>query len=324
MQATEREKKVYGNLVEIVKRENDCTAYRISDETGEAVMTSHTVFQGIELIYNDVHMQTCQVDTQPPQNILEINHCREGRIECEFDGGEYLYLSKGDLSIQLKDSSSRTSCFPLGHYYGISVAIDLEQVPKCLSCILDDVTVDSSELSKKLCEPGKYTVMRSMPCFEHIFSELYTIPDSIKRGYMKIKVLELLLYLNGIDLEAERSERKYFSKYQVDKVKSIKAYLVENICRHITLEELSQKFDIPLTSMKSCFKGVYGTSVYSFVRHYRMQSAAMLLKQTDKTIIEISGMVGYENGSKFAGAFKKVMNVTPKEYRNKLSKRSRS
>lgn len=77
-------------------------------------------------------------------------------------------------------------------------------------------------------------------------------------------------------------------------------------------------FDISLTSMKTCFKGVYGTSVYSFVRHYKMQSAAKLLKQSDKTIIEIAGMVGYENGSKFAGAFKKVMSVTPKEYRNKI------
>lgn len=52
-------------------------------------------------------------------------------------------------------------------------------------------------------------VMRSKPSFEHIFSELYTIPDPMKRGYMKIKVLELLLYLNGIDLDSERSERKY-------------------------------------------------------------------------------------------------------------------
>ncbi|MBU3184539.1 helix-turn-helix transcriptional regulator [Clostridium estertheticum] len=318
LKATQREQKIYGSLVEIMKRENDCTAYRIIDKSGEVVMTSYTVFPGIELIYNDVHMQICQVDADPPKNILEINHCREGRIECEFDNGEYLYLSKGDLSIQLKDGSCHNSYFPLSHYHGISVAIDLDEAPKCLSCILDDVSVDPIELSKKICRTDKYMVMRSKPCFEHIFSELYTIPGHIKRGYFKIKVLELLLFLSGVNLDSERLAQKYFSKYQVDRVKSIKKYLVENICQRITLDELSQKFDIPLTSMKICFKGVYGTTIYSFIRNYKMQSAAMLLKQSDKNIIEIAGMVGYDNGSKFAGAFKKVMNVTPKEYRNKI------
>lgn len=318
MEATEREIKIYGSKVKIIKREKDCTAYSISDKSGAAVMTSYSVFPGIELIYNDVHMQSCQIDTTPPKNILEINHCSEGRIECEFNNGEYLYLSKGDLSIQLKDDSCNSSYFPLSHYHGISVAIDLEQAPKCLSCILEDVSVDPTELYNKLCGKHKYTIIRSNPCFEHIFSELYTIPDNIKRGYFKIKVLELLLFLSTLNLDAEKLERRYFSKNQVDIVKNIKGYLTRNISEHITLDELSKKFDIPLTSMKKCFQGVYGTSIYSFIRHYKIQSAALLLKQSDKNILEIAGMVGYDNGSKFAGAFKEIMKVSPKEYRNNV------
>ncbi len=42
--------------------------------------------------------------------------------------------------------------------------------------------------------------------------------------------------------------------------------------------------------------------------------------QSDKTILEIAGMVGYGNGSKFAGDFKEIMSVTPKEYRNIIVK----
>lgn len=317
MEATKREKEIYGNAVEIITRDNDCTIYRINDISGNALMTSYTVFPGIELIYNDVHMESCKIEVSPPKNIIEINHCREGRIECELGGGEYMYLSKGDLSIQIKDDSCHCSYFPLSHYHGISISIDLEKAPKCLSCILEDVAVNPEELLKKFCESNKYMVMRSKPCFEHIFSELYTIPDNIKRGYFKIKVLELILFLSEIDIETENSARKYFPKNQVDKVKNIKEYLMENICEHITLDELSQKFDISLTSMKNCFKGVYGSTIYSFIRHYKMQSAAVLLENSDKNIIEIAGMVGYDNGSKFAGAFKEVMNVSPKEYRNK-------
>lgn len=317
MEATKREKEIYGNGVEIITRDNDCTIYRINGISGNALMTSYTVFPGIELVYNDVHMESYKMDVNPPKNIIGISHCREGRIECEFQGGEYMYLSKGDLSIQRMDDSCNCSYFPLSHYHGISISIDLDKAPKCLSCILEDVEVNPEEILKKFCNFNNNMVMRSKPCFEHIFSELYTIPDNIKRGYFKIKVLELILFLSEIDIETENSAKKYFSKNQVDKVKNIKEYLMENICEHITLDELSRKFDISLTSMKNCFKGVYGSTIYSFIRQYKMQSAAVLLENSDKTIIEIAGMVGYDNGSKFAGAFKEVMNVSPKEYRNK-------
>ena len=46
-----------------------------------------------------------------------------------------------------------------------------------------------------------------------------------------------------------------------------------------------------------------------------MQKAASLLKNTDKSVLEIAGIVGYNNGSKFAGAFRRVMNKSPNEYR---------
>ena len=42
-----------------------------------------------------------------------------------------------------------------------------------------------------------------------------------------------------------------------------------------------------------------------------------MLKSTDFTILEIAGEYGYENGSKFAGAFKAVMGMSPNEYRIK-------
>ena len=46
-----------------------------------------------------------------------------------------------------------------------------------------------------------------------------------------------------------------------------------------------------------------------------MMSAAKILKDTNKNILEIAGDYGYENGSKFSAAFKKVMGVSPSEYR---------
>ncbi len=67
--------------------------------------------------------------------------------------------------------------------------------------------------------------------------------------------------------------------------------------------------------MKNCFKGIYGTSIYSYVRNLRIQKSAMLLRETNLKIAEIAGMVGYDNASKFSCAFKEILGVTPLEYR---------
>ena len=38
------------------------------------------------------------------------------------------------------------------------------------------------------------------PSIDHIFQELYAVPEQIKLPYFRIKVLELLLYLDALEL----------------------------------------------------------------------------------------------------------------------------
>lgn len=291
-----------------------CTIYKSSDNQDNCVLTCYPLFEGIELVYYDVHIQLCNIDLTGGREILQINHCQEGRIEFEYKNGEFLYLSKGDLSIQKRGDNIRHSYCPLNHYHGISVMIDLTKVPRCLSCVLDDVFVTPSELVKKFCSSKSYTVMRENKSIEHIFSELYSVPENIRKGYLKVKVLELLLFLSGLETE-DNEERRYFSKTQVTAAKEAKDYLINNLEEHVTIPVLAERLGISQTALKICFKGVYGDTIHTFIRNYKMQTAAAMLRNTNMSILEIAGSVGYNNGSKFAGAFKKVMNTTPNEYR---------
>ena len=74
--------------------------------------------------------------------------------------------------------------------------------------------------------------------------------------------------------------------------------------------------NITLTTMKKCFKAVYGTPIHSYVKDYRIHAAADLLRQTGLSIAEISEKVGYSNQSKFTESFKQRMGGTPLAYRN--------
>lgn len=307
----------YG-MIQTVEHCESFSIYRSQDSTGDCEVTVYPVFSGIELVYYDVHMQTCDINLAKGREMLIITHCQEGRIEFEYKNGEYLYLASGDLSIQKNTENIRHRYCPLSHYHGVSVAIDMNRVPRCFSCILDDVFVSPEELEMKFCYEKPYSIMRENISIEHIFSELYSVPENIRKGYHKVKVLELLLFLSGLEYKGESEERRYFSRSQVTAAKEAKKYLLAHLDEHITITELADMLGISPTSLKICFKGVYGDTINGYITNCKMQKAASLLKNTDKSVLEIAGIVGYNNGSKFAGAFRRVMNKSPNEYRKSL------
>ncbi|QZY55922.1 helix-turn-helix domain-containing protein [Crassaminicella profunda] len=318
MKTKVEEKVVHGNNITIVKRDEDCTIYKMEDVTGEGIMTCYHVFPGIDLMYNDFHMASCFSKFETKVEMLCIDHCREGRIEWQLQNGSYMYLKEQDLQINTRDHHTLGYGFPLSHYHGITIGIYMEEACKTLSSILGGFSIDLKALREKFSLNKKTFIMRADASIQHIFSELYTVPDEIRNDYFKIKVLELLLFLSTVDVPIKGEERLYFPKNRVERVKAIMKYITKNLDKHFTLDELSSRFDIPLTSMKLCFKGVYGTSIYAYIRSYRMHAAALMLRQSNENITHIAGRVGYDNSSKFAAAFKKVMGISPRQYRKSL------
>ena len=289
--------------------------YQIANDSGEMILTEYQVFPGIKLIYQDVHMSRYEYPAQNEQQTLEIHHCREGRYEFQM-GKQYYYLASGDLSVSRGNEAGTEAFFPTRHYHGISIRIDTAKAPACLSCFLDDVNVRPALLMEKFCSAQPCFIIRSTESLEHIFSELYTVPSSIRNGYFKIKVLELLLFLSSLDTEISQTEQHSCPPSQVRLAKAVCSYVCSHMSRHFTIEELSEKFQVSPTQLKKSFRNVYGNSVYAYVRTQKMLSAARLLQDTDRTILDIAGECGYDNGSKFSKAFREVMGMTPRDFRN--------
>lgn len=297
---------------DLVSQTEDSSVYHSND--GEVVLTSYEVFPGIQLVYEDIHSQEFEIKSEANTTLIEISHCREGRIEGNVKN-EFYYLSPGDISIKLKKDTKSKVFFPSRHYHGLSLLIDIERTPDCLSCFLKDVNVKPVMLMDKFCKKDSLFVMRAKPELEHVFLELYSVPESIRRGYFKVKVLEILLFLSGIDINEVDFAQRCVPNSQVILAKKVCQYLTEHMEQRFTIEALSVQFKVSQTLLKSSFKSVYGTSVYSFVRKQKMLEACLQLKRTNKTIMEIAGNFGYDNGSKFAKAFREVVKVPPSEYR---------
>ena len=157
---------------------------------------------------------------------------------------------------------------------------------------------------------------RSSPRVKHVFSELYAVPEGIRKGYFKVKVLELLLFLSVLPVPPVALEQRCFTNSQVTLAKEVCQYLTDHMDSKITIQELSGQFNASATLIKSSFRGVYGMSPSAFLRAQKMHSAADLLRNSNRTVLDIAGQFGYDNASKFAKAFRDIIGVSPNEYRS--------
>lgn len=297
--------------------------YAISGDAGDALVTVYNVFPGVELAYNVVHIDQFNPGTSSKGRFIEIHHCREGRIDLEA-ASEHLYLTPGDLCVALRNQTISEYRFPMRHYHGIAIAVNLDVVPPCFSQLLEDVYVKPLEVVEKLCRDKKFFVLRNKPYIEHIFSEMYFVPERGRIGYFKVKLLELFLMLDWVDVQDAEAETLLIPGSKAAIAKRVANYLTEHINQHVTIPELARHFNVSESYLKNAFRDVFGVPVYSYVRIQKMQLAAKWLVGSDQPIMQIANECGYGNGSKFTAAFRDVMGETPSEYRRLHTKRSDS
>jgi AraC-like DNA-binding protein len=289
---------------------------------GKGMMETFAVFPGIEISLNCFRANKFVFHHAPLKSVIQINHCRHGRIGWKMKDGLNIYLGSGDLSLHMMDVCAESEMnLPLGFYEGISIAVDLETLTEQTPEILKDAGIDGRQLYDKFCRQVKVTAMPASTKIDHIFSELYDLPEHICIPYFKLKVQELLLFLSVLDLSEEKELDRYYSQ-QVETIKEIHEQLTRSLDKRFTIVELSKQYLINTSSLKAIFKAVYGLPVASYMKEYRIKRAAELLRETNDSIAEIAAFVGYENQSKFTQAFKDVFQVLPTAYRKQYRQKA--
>lgn len=280
-------------------------------------MSRHTVFDGIDLMFLDVKQETIQFYAKSHTKTFAINHCEEGRIECKFTSGDYLYMGSGDMSIgwHIHADYQHENYFPTKLFKGIVLLVDVEKAQPVLDALVTDARIDLTQLANRFCEHSDFgMMMEETESVRQIFSSLYNVPDQIKGHYFKLKVIEIFLLLSVIST-TNHEKRSSYRKQQVDIVKAVNEHISTQFMKRITIDSLSEQFDIPTSTLKRCFKGVYGTTIHHYLKECRINAAKRLLQESDRSVLEIANAVGYENGSKFTSAFKEATGLTPSAYR---------
>lgn len=99
-------------------------------------------------------------------------------------------------------------------------------------------------------------------------------------------------------------------------IREAMSFIEQNFQNDITVEDISEFCNLNRSYFGKIFHDSVGVSPQQFLINYRMTKAAELLKLTKLSIRDISNAVGYPNQLHFSRAFKKVYDVSPKQWRN--------
>ena len=82
-----------------------------------------------------------------------------------------------------------------------------------------------------------------------------------------------------------------------------------------TVELLAEAAGMSRSAFAERFKGLLGQTPLEYVTEWRMQKAVQFLQQRDKKLLDVAQSIGYESDAAFSKAFKRVVGLTPGEYR---------
>lgn len=287
------------------------------EQSGEEQMSRFAVFPGIELFQISFSAVQGSLEHEAFSSTLEINHCRRGQIGWDMQDGRTLCLGSGDLELHTAGCRMGGGIrLPLGYYEGISIALDLERLEREPLSFLEEAGIRLSAVLERLSLQERPLLLPDFPEIAHIFEPLYSVSERLRIPCYRLKVLELLLFLE--QLASEPGQKKGLDRYessQVERIKEIHDLLTEDLRRRYTIEELSRKYLINTATLKSVFKAVYGQPIGAYMKEYRLRRGMELLRQGDASIAEIAKQVGYESQGNFAEAFKAMTHISPTEYR---------
>lgn len=90
---------------------------------------------------------------------------------------------------------------------------------------------------------------------------------------------------------------------------------------NLSLEEVAEYMQVSVRTLYRRFKEMDLESPKDYIKEYRINLAAKLLRTTSLTVQEIMYKTGFASRSHFYKEFSKHFQVTPKDYRNKYNKK---
>lgn len=289
----------------------------------------------------DVHTNERQKDTTPYGNIAFPAACYEDNMQEMkvpihwHDEYEYIFAVKGTVTVFINAEHIRLNegdsvFINSGCLHGVESVKNKESILRSLT-ILPKLIGGTAEsvFSQKLVIPlnsktapsfiilnensdWQSNATRAMlTAWDAITNEIYDFENESR--YQISKAIRLL-----IDHMFENKVSYRSNDTVLEQIKVCLSYIEENYMNDISNPDLMNLCNWSESVLLRNFRQVTGTSPMQYIINHRIQKATEMLITTDLKSCDIALSCGFHDFSYFTKTFKRIMNMTPVEYRKKI------
>lgn len=260
------------------------------------------------------------LQTSPENMTFGLSH---GEVLLFGIGGRLRFLSSGkSVTLNpgsfclLSDEARRKGLIPeltQGHFEGFSLSVEADAADAWSKCSLGIFAPDFTSVLARIHDFDAGTALNAGIRGEHVFRELYEAAEEESLVFPRLKLAELFLLLAQSPIQPETGT--YLPRTQEKLIRHLRDHIVGDELHYSSLQELAAEHEISVSFLQKSFKQVYGLPVYQYLKAYRLEKAAVLLRNSKRSVTKIALDAGYTNPAKFSEAFRKLYGLPPSEYR---------
>ena len=139
-------------------------------------------------------------------------------------------------------------------------------------------------------------------------------------GGEKENVEHLAKVLISIANREKGNARNYEYNCKLKKILPALSFIIQKRQETIQIDDLASVCHFHTGHFRRLFKEVTGCSPIEYIQRVRLKEAALLLSQTEMSVIEISEASGFQTLSHFNRSFLNTFGMSPTKYRNNSAK----
>ncbi len=243
-------------------------------------------------------------------NEIEIVYCYNGKISYQA-GNKNFTLDKTNAIMVNKNIIHQADMLEPANWYAIlfnpKMIYGFEESK--IKDVLESIKFDSIIINDE----------QNISLIQKLIDDYY-LPDSILKP-LNIK-RDLINMYTSIITGAYHSGviKAYRPTSEMIKVKKMLDYIYKNYKNKISIDEISKEVGLCRSEVCRIFKASLNTSISDYILKLRLEKSITLLMSGNLSITEIAYECGFNSSSYYAEAFKKIIKMTPREYKNKNSK----
>lgn len=286
------------------------------------------------------HVNVERMEVKPGLSLaimsIDTNEVEGFQFEALNSPFEFSYCVKGSCYIGFKDSKfkknseitgrpgmniiSRTDTV-IGNFEVVDKscykAVGLHIDPNFLTSFLDESKINSQPEVFFRKNQKNYFVSQSMSFkMAQLVSQIINceLEGRFKELFIESKAIELFLHQMESIPDCGLIMPTDLSSDDIEKIYEAKNILIKNIDNPPGITTLAKLSGINEFKLKKGFKQVFGTTVYGFLKSWRMAYAKELILDGNTSVNDLAYSTGYSNVSHFISGFKNEFGETPGQF----------